>query len=232
MTILFIQPSNQKLLWNIINKYPYFQKLPIHLQEPWFKNCIGIFYEKNKYKTLTKETLLILNYETLQYMKLKLKEHFEAGSGEQPQDYPQIQETSHHVKFADEFIERQNLYKDMIKKEIPPEPNFTENVEDTAIENMDELLEKHLKERELDLNFLKPPLLSPLKISNETPTVVSFSNLRPGILHIGELISKNDFDLYVFNPPIEAQTMDFCLYCNQKLICLNNEIENQITTTE
>jgi hypothetical protein len=229
---LFIQPLNQNLLWNIINKYPYFQKLPIHLQEPWFKNCIGVLYEKNKYTILTKETLFILNYETLQYMKNQLKEHFEAGSGEQLPDFT-IQETKRkergsHVKFADEFIERQNLYKDMIKTEIPPEPNFKENVEDTAIENMDELLEKHLKERELDLNH---------RFENETPERVSFEIFKgliqskktniPNILHIGELIPETDFDLFVFSI---KTSMEFCPYCNQKLICLNNEIENHNTT--
>ena len=39
----------------------------------------------------------------------------------------------------------------MTKKESPPEPNFQEKIDDTIIENMDELVNLHMKQRELEI---------------------------------------------------------------------------------
>jgi hypothetical protein len=45
--------------------------------------------------------------------------------------------------------ERQREYDNMLKREVPAEPNFREMEKDTVIENMDELLQQQLREREL-----------------------------------------------------------------------------------
>ena len=46
----------------------------------------------------------------------------------------------------------------MKTKQAPPEPNFKEHVEDTAIENMDELIKQHQQQRQMDLNVTNSPL--------------------------------------------------------------------------
>ena len=47
-------------------------------------------------------------------------------------------------------------YDSMLRKEKPEEPKFIENIgKDEVIENMDDLLEKQRKERNMDLNIQK-----------------------------------------------------------------------------
>jgi len=45
--------------------------------------------------------------------------------------------------------ERQREYENMLKREVPAEPNFHELEKDTVIENMEELMQQQLREREL-----------------------------------------------------------------------------------
>ena len=45
--------------------------------------------------------------------------------------------------------ERQRDYDNMLKREVPAEPNFRELEKDTVIDNMDELLQQQMREREL-----------------------------------------------------------------------------------
>ena len=69
---LYVNPENQKLLWNIINKHPkineYFANKPIANKHHWFQTCIEYIYENIKYENLTIETLQLYNKETLKYM--------------------------------------------------------------------------------------------------------------------------------------------------------------------
>ena len=53
--------------------------------------------------------------------------------------------------YSNELVNRQKEYKNMTKKESPPEPNFQEKIDDTIIENMDELVNLHMKQRELEI---------------------------------------------------------------------------------
>jgi len=59
--------------------------------------------------------------------------------------------------FTMEVANRQREYDNMMKREVPPEPNFKEVVDDRSIENMEELLQQQLKLRELDIQ----PMLQP-----------------------------------------------------------------------
>lgn len=57
---------------------------------------------------------------------------------------------------------RQREYENMLKRETPQEPNFRESMEDTAIENMEELVQQQMRQRELDiatLSLITPPFI-------------------------------------------------------------------------
>jgi hypothetical protein len=69
------------------------------------------------------------------------------------------QNTEKQESYTRQFVDRQQDYDKMIKKELPPEPNFKEPLGDGVIENMDELLKQQMKQRELDVH-------TPLPIEN------------------------------------------------------------------
>ena len=56
------------------------------------------------------------------------------------------------------FEKKQKEYDNIKTKQAPPEPNFKEHVEDTAIENMDELIKQYQQQRQMDLNVTNSPL--------------------------------------------------------------------------
>jgi len=58
--------------------------------------------------------------------------------------------------FTMEVANRQREYDNMMKREVPPEPNFKEEIDEQSISNMEELLQQQLKLRELDIQ----PMLS------------------------------------------------------------------------
>ena len=107
----FISEENQRLLWNTIQSVPIVQQT-IHKsqQQAWFREIIGIFYQKNANARLTPSELKDINKATIAYMIQSLK-----------------------------------------PSPTPAEPKFKEDITDGVIENMGELLQQQLKQRELDI---------------------------------------------------------------------------------
>ena len=187
----FIHPENQKLLWNTIQKVPLFNaNIPIQNQNFWFKQIIGDFYNRNQYRKLNSLELQELNKETIGYMIKQLK-NISPPSVHHPPP-PQIPQpigelkpnffaepASHRIEsksesYSRQFLERQNDYHSMIKKEIPPEPNFQDKIDDVAIDNMEELVKQHLKQRELEVQMFSPP--PPIPVSQKQTIDISPSN--------------------------------------------------------
>ena len=75
---LYIHQGNQKLLWETIHKkyfiHQYFMKSSPEEKINWFKIIIQQFYKKNEFQSLTRDDLLKINRETLQYMINDLKQ--------------------------------------------------------------------------------------------------------------------------------------------------------------
>ena len=74
---LYINPDNQKLLWNIINNNPFithfFYTLPSNEKQLWFKHIIEKIYIENQHKIITYESLKELNKATLTFMLQDIK---------------------------------------------------------------------------------------------------------------------------------------------------------------
>ena len=172
----YINPSNQTILWNVIQKIKLFQIIPKDEQEMWFKEIIGSFYKQNKQFKFNAIELQSLNKKTIEYMVQLLniyaskKSDFNVQQKPPPQNNPymnfQHQNTlqkpnmfvenstrieNQSTSYSNEFVNRQKEYENMNKKETPPEPKFQEKIEDTVIENMQELVEQHMKQRELEI---------------------------------------------------------------------------------
>jgi len=58
-----------------------------------------------------------------------------------------------------EFEEKKQEYERMYAKPVPEEVDFKEQEKDAIIDNMDELINKHIHEREIQMKELAPPLL-------------------------------------------------------------------------
>jgi hypothetical protein len=171
MNNLFIHPENQELLWNILNK-----KENIHNREHWFRNCIQHFYDKIQNENLVindKDSLENMNKNVLSYMIQNLH----PPSSNLPMITPTInnyhgvysdKENEKRIKqekFNDAFGERQKQYENLFAKPVVPEINFTEKLDDGPINNMEELVQLHLKDRENEIQ----KYLAINKIIPETP---------------------------------------------------------------
>jgi hypothetical protein len=80
-----------------------------------------------------------------------------------PMSFRPVQPIGTKENPMDAFTQRQREYETMVKRDVPVEPNFKLQIEDTVIENMDELLEAQIRQRELDLQQINPTgsLVSP-----------------------------------------------------------------------
>jgi hypothetical protein len=93
-----------------------------------------------------------------------------------------------------QFEERQNIYREMNSKpDLPSIEMFKEKQEESAIENMDVLIEQFQKQREVEFNqFIPPPPVSSIQIS-QTP-----KNSQKKKIRILEDISESEKEnLYI-----------------------------------
>ena len=199
---LYILPENQKMIWDTISKVPLFQKLcnETHNGEQWFQNMIQIHYNKIQNNQLNKNDLRSLNKETIQYMLRNLKEKyamqpatssnvFNNNTMFQNNNYANnaIQTNTTETRgfileqkqstLNSEFQSRQEEFGSLLKRPSVNEIDFRENIqEDKPIENMDELIQRQLKEREYDIQ--------PKKIEQE-------ENIDIGAVELPEKESKS-----------------------------------------
>ena len=195
---LFLDKNNQQLLWEMIHKSPLIQQVftPEHAsqiqKEQWFMHSIKEIHQRNP-TIQSREQLMILNRSSLQYllqslqkmqqpMQKKVSFHENISSTSSYDRAGQDSTYSVNTQYSrnqplsysrqeDAFQERKRQYDSMLEKKTPPDVQFTEK-EDTAISNMDELLEQQRKLRELDLPLPVATNVSPRIQSTNTTTNV------------------------------------------------------------
>jgi hypothetical protein len=175
---LYVKPENQQLLWGIMNKNPYFVQIPNGYREQWFSTIIGQFYERTPYVP-NAQVLQNINRDTIAYMVDVLKKKNEPTRQNAPliRSY-QVPESVgregerkvREDQFNNMYGERQRQYENMFAKPPPPEVNF-EKLDDHPISNMEELLEKHKREREAEIKQFSPmpDFIAPSPQSNMSP---------------------------------------------------------------
>jgi hypothetical protein len=171
---LYIDPKNQTLLWNTINKNPLVTNIfyDTSQKSEWFKTIISQIYSKLP-STISKEILLEKNKETILIMISDLKKR-----NNQSIDSVYSRNQSNNTSISNELQQRQKEYESMIKKPVIEEISFKEQSEDTVIKNMDELIQQQLKERELDLQRISKTYVN-----------------TPQILNIKEIIPKDELNI-------------------------------------
>ena len=191
-----IHPENQKIIWNIINSNIYvndfFQTHTNVSKDKWFRSIIEKFYMQNEGRNLSIEELNNLNKDVLTFMVKSIHSIPPQQSQQPPQPQPpspsaydnlnqnvyspQIQTPPYIPNNIAEqnnrqFEEKKQEYEQMYAKPVPPEVDFREKEKDTIIENMDELINKHLSEREEQLKELRPTLVSEVNEINPAVSI-------------------------------------------------------------
>jgi len=178
---LYIHEGNQRILWYTIKTVPMFiRNIADEEKTLWFKKIIGHMYDKNKHRKLTNIQLQELNKDTISYMIRELQKiqhnrpQIESYSNSSftsslqssnlnsfSKPNPFLEPSASHrmenksESYSKQFLERQKEYENMNRKIEPPRPVFQEQFEDGVIENMEELVNHHLKQRELDIENIK-----------------------------------------------------------------------------
>jgi hypothetical protein len=180
---LFISVENQNLLWKTIHKTSLldevFRNYSPGAKSKWFKQNIEAFHIRNP--TITnQESLARINRDTIAYMvkELQLMPYTKpitsapaAPSAELTQDTRNVHFskdilTPHAVRSASQakgeafqamYMTKQREFEALNRRPIVEQIDFTEVKEDGVIENMEELIQQQLRQRELDVLKYAPP---------------------------------------------------------------------------
>lgn len=189
---LYIHQENQKLLWDSIHQYPLFQNFSHQnpqIKEQWFRNIIEKFYEHNRFKSLTIKEVQQLNRETILYMIEDLKQTSAPNVNynaidQSPMSYSSLpmenKDASRDAimerkqnEIQSKFTLRQQEYSSMLQNGPSFEIDFTEkSQDDSPIENMENLMQNVMKQREYDLT--ETPKLQVIDLGNNEKKRVTF----------------------------------------------------------
>ena len=190
---LFVHNENQRMLWETLNKLPIFQEVfsqnsmsTLRFQDPqiWFKNIIQLFYDNNRFRPLSSADLKELNREVMKYAIENLKSSYNRQATSVAQMETGIQQQQYYVEskqdnYTRQFTDLQQVYEKMGVKPEPPKAEFAEGLKDEAISNMDELLRKHMAEREQELPKFAPlQALQALQASQLQTSAVPSKSLK------------------------------------------------------
>jgi hypothetical protein len=174
---LFLHPQNQELLWSTIHKVAIFPTFvnTISSKEQWFQHMIKEITEKTGVLQANKEQLPSANRLAIQYMVGFIQAHLEKMNTPTPLTSNPLMPSSAAITPNKElsrewisgqkqeslnavFKERQNIYENVLKSNTAPKSvSFSESAIDEPIQNMDELVKRHMAERDL----LAPPPPTP-----------------------------------------------------------------------
>jgi len=255
----YIHHANQTLLWNMVNKLPDFQKLSPPKKDFEFKNTIEYLYNMNRHKpSLTLQELQQLNRETIMafvkekpnpnpnpnpsYEKPPLYPQPQQQTQQQPQTFPTFE--TKQEQSQRQFEERQNIYKQMNSKPDLPSPEiFKDKIEDTAIENMDALIQQYQKQREMEFQqYTPPPPISSGEKEKKEPLEKKKQKLRMLDNNANLSLSLNaidlDLDVTANKKNVSwstTQNIEYVIeddYWEKKIIELNDKLSHRITILE
>jgi hypothetical protein len=208
----FVHPENQRIIWNIVNKNIYvndFFQINTHVsKEQWFRSIIEKFYMQNESRHLSIDELNILNKDVLTFMVKSI--HSIPPQNKPPDTPPVIASTPAPItnyqiqtppyapnnigeQTNREFEQKKQEYEGMYAKQRPEDVDFREKDNDTIIENMDELINTHISEREKQLKELHPPIVTNVNPAIQMPTV---TNVNPATqMPTGENTDKITFSI-------------------------------------
>jgi hypothetical protein len=192
---LYVHDQNKKLLWKTIQSSPFFMESDVNWS--WFETIMQKFVNKYPYEINATE-LKQLNRETIAYMFKEMKEQVDKKkemSYKYHHQAPEVRKHQHKsiqeafslepiytrndtVRREEEFNSSvSKLQKEMmesLRKDVPPEVNFSMDMKDEPIQNIEQLLEQQRREREIEYQIFEQPQPTPDfdVSSNKEPSTV------------------------------------------------------------
>lgn len=171
---LFIELSNQNLLWEMIHRNTQINQAFENQndKQEWFKQIISNKYQTLNNELLSRERLSSINKEVLSSMWSELQNLLiEKNTRVNTQTNSQIntieptysRSLPKQDSYNSTFENRQKEYNEMFQRPVPTDIDFTEKHDDEAITNMNELIEKAKREREQEYTQYSPPSIIPQK---------------------------------------------------------------------
>jgi hypothetical protein len=220
---LFVQPENQNILWEMVNKIPLCSTVfpsgsgsgsgsQIEKQN-WFKRIIEDFYKRIP-PNISRNDLYQINREVLGAMMKSLGELSASRSNQNTIDrgiFSRLDmNTSIETKKTD-FEIRQSQYNSMFETQKPKAIDFSEKLDDDVITNMNELIENQRKIRELDLQQFAPKpndAIQNIKVNilEDVPKEVIQPDIIKGSKHVHfDLPQEQQQDMIKSNELIELK---------------------------
>jgi len=180
---LFIHSQNQSLLWNIISNMDITKVIFVEgspQKSIWFKNIIEEFYIKCYGRNLSIDQLRELNRQVIAYMVENLKTIYNSAakpasvqiqSPIEPQTIYSRSSANKAEQYNEQFGQRQREYENMVKKPLPQEVNFSENVKDEPISNMEELIRQQQQMREYEISSIQ--MQGPAPVPSQGPNNIT-----------------------------------------------------------
>ena len=188
----FINNANQSLLWKVINNTPqmihYFSNAPPGEREKWFQYMMGQIYNQYKgqnapLKEINKRAIDVM-LQSLVPLQQPAQQQQMPPHQQMPPQHQQMPPNS--LSVSDQFSRRQAEYELMVKKEVPVH-NFTENVKDEAIIDLNSAVEAYKRNRNEDQDIIIP---APTKASDPSIKKLDLTNAIPISLIVEELPKK------------------------------------------
>ena len=159
MSSLYIHPENQEILWKTIHSVAFVQNIDETYKMEWFKSIIERFHLSNP-NVINFDELREMNSKTIEYMCGSIKEiikQFKSnplesrGIGRSPPESiaSRTQLENKTEVYTSVFSERNKDYEKMLEKPTASVDAQFKDSKDEPITNMDELIKKHIMEREL-----------------------------------------------------------------------------------
>lgn len=201
MSNIYIHHENQTLLWNTINKMPESQYIDPNARAILFKNIIREYYDKEP-NVIDKEHLRNLNRSTVRTIANEMKKLVNVNVSKPPL-YPSPPPTQpvylgkdqerdiRSEQFTKSLENRQQEYQNMFKKPAPPDVDFREKLDDTPINNIEELVAKHRMDREGEM-------YNPGPAQNIIPQPTPSQLLATSQLNDAAAISANNISITMY----------------------------------
>jgi len=160
----YIHPENQEILWKTIHQIPYIQQLDETYKMNWFKSIIEKFHQANPHIS-TFDDLMVLNRQTILYIQSWIVEQQKQRMSVcAAAPIPSVTESvaSRNLQenktemYTNMFSERNKEYEKMVEKPGKTDISFEES-RDEPLQNIEELVKRHLEERENMVKDIIPP---------------------------------------------------------------------------
>lgn len=166
MNHVFLSNQNIRMLWDVLIEEPIIHNLPQNKQELVYNNLIkniNLFYKNESENEIGDSLNLVsLNKKFLKIMLDSIRN--------EPVKKYKIEDiqTERQKMFEVQLNKRKNDFEQSITLKKPPVPNFTENIENDKIQNIEELIAQARMQRNFDVPDV-PKEIKYIQIQEQVP---------------------------------------------------------------